>query len=367
MSKSVNTASGRGRLALSSAALAIAVSCAFPAQAQETGEIVGQAVPPADAPMEDANAPEIIVTGLRASLESAINTKRAATVIVDAINAEDIADFPDANLAESLQRLTGVSIDRDNGEGRTITVRGLGGDFNITRLNGLMALSTSGSNDSGTSPNRSRSFDYNTFASELFNSLKVQKTASAATDEGALGANIDLQTARPFDFKGDRFAISSEGSYQKNSRAWSPRLAGLVSKKFFDDSMGLLVSFAYNKTRNELDSYQRSAGSSDYLYAAHNVHAALAFEETERVVYFRRVLDDAHSAEAQRRRATARTDKKSSATYDLRTHRFINSCEGLGLNGAGFCVCLRRSLAFSFARDVRRTTRHKASSSPCVA
>jgi TonB-dependent receptor len=265
MAKTVYTAC-RGRLALTSAPFAIALSCAFPAHAQEAGEIVGQAVPPAAAQADDDEAPAIVVTGLRASLEGAINTKRAATVIVDAINAEDIADFPDANLAESLQRLTGVSVDRDNGEGRTITVRGLGGDFNITRLNGLMALSTSGANDAGTSPNRSRSFDYNTFASELFNSLKVQKTASAATDEGALGANIDLQTARPFDFKEDRFAISSEGSYQKNSKAWSPRFAGLVSKKFMDGDMGLLVSFAYNKTRNELDSYQRGAGSSDYLY-----------------------------------------------------------------------------------------------------
>lgn len=266
MLKAITPVPTRKRLALSSAAFVIAIASAVPALAQQSEPAVGGAVAPAEAAVDGATAPEIIVTGLRASLENAINIKRNATVVVDAINAEDIADFPDANLAESLQRLTGVSIDRDNGEGRTITVRGLGGDFNITRLNGLMALSTSGSNDSGTSPNRSRSFDYNTFASELFNSLKVQKTASAATDEGALGANIDLETARPFDFKGDRFALSTEGSYQKNSKAWSPRIAGLVSKKFFDDSMGLLVSFAYNKTRNELDSYQRSAGSSDYLY-----------------------------------------------------------------------------------------------------
>jgi iron complex outermembrane recepter protein len=208
----------------------------------------------------------IIVTGYRGSLRSALNEKRQSTTQIDAITAEDIADFPDTNLAESLQRLPGVSIDRDNGEGRSITVRGLGGDFNRTRLNGLEALATAGSNDAGTSPNRSRSFDYNTFASELFSSLKVQKTPSAETDEGSLGATIDLQTGRPFDYKGRTLALSAEGSYQENSKKWSPRLAGLVSTRFFDDSMGILISGAYSKSENEIDQYRRQPGASDYLY-----------------------------------------------------------------------------------------------------
>lgn len=214
----------------------------------------------------EANAADIVVTGYRASLRESITEKRTATVQVDAINAEDIADFPDNNLAESLQRLPGVSIDRDNGEGRSITVRGLGGDFNRTRLNGLEALATAGSNDAGTSPNRSRSFDYSTFASELFSSLKVQKTPSAETDEGSLGATIDLQTGRPFDYRKGAFALSTEGSYQENSGKWSPRLAGLISKNFFDGKMGLLVSAAYSKAENELDQYRRGAGQSDFVY-----------------------------------------------------------------------------------------------------
>jgi TonB-dependent receptor len=209
---------------------------------------------------------EIVVTGYRAALRSAIREKRDATVQIDAINAEDIADFPDTNLAESLQRLPGVSIDRDNGEGRTITVRGLGGDFNRTRLNGLEALSTAGANDAGTSPNRSRAFDYNTFASELFSSLKVQKTPSAETDEGSLGATIDLQTGRPFDYAGPKLAVSAEGSYQQNSKKWNPRFAGLASTRFFDGSMGFLVSGAWSKSKNEIDQYRRAPGQSDYLY-----------------------------------------------------------------------------------------------------
>jgi len=247
------------RNGISGGALALAVVlAAAPALAQTSGG------PSAEEPAADGE--EVVVRGYRASLRSAIREKRDATVQIDAINAEDIADFPDTNLAESLQRLPGVSIDRDNGEGRSITVRGLGGDFNRTRLNGLEALSTAGSNDAGASPNRSRSFDYNTFASELFSSLKVQKTPSAETDEGSLGATIDLQTGRPFDYTGNKFALSAEGSYQENSKKWNPRLAGLASTRFLDDTMGLLLSVAWSRSKNELDQYRRAAGSADYLY-----------------------------------------------------------------------------------------------------
>ncbi|MFL6720650.1 MAG: TonB-dependent receptor [Sphingomonas sp.] len=222
---------------------------------------------PSPAPAANSRADErIVITGFRASLHNALSDKRRSNVQIDEINAQDIAEFPDANLAESLQRLPGVSIDRDNGEGRSITVRGLGGDFNVTRIDGLEALSTAGANDAGTSPNRSRAFDYNTFASELFTSLKVQKTASAETDEGSLGANIDLQTARPFDYKGRTFALSTEGSYQKNSKTWSPRIAGLASTRFFGGKMGLLVSAAYSKSNNAIDQYARQPGQADYLY-----------------------------------------------------------------------------------------------------
>ncbi|MGB8603409.1 MAG: TonB-dependent receptor plug domain-containing protein, partial [Rhizomicrobium sp.] len=142
----------------------------------------------------------VVVTGYRASLESALNSKRASTEMVDAINAEDIAAFPDSNLAESLQRLPGVSVDREDGEGRTITVRGLSADFTRVTLNGMEALSTAGSSaSSGNSPNRSRQFDFNTFASELFSGLKVYKSSVSHLDEGSLGATVELTTGHPFD------------------------------------------------------------------------------------------------------------------------------------------------------------------------
>ena len=165
----------------------VALTTAFAAgvaNAQATAPQAGQAKPADAGPQAPADSRDVVViSGYRESLQAAIDVKRNADVMVDAINAEDIANFPDANLAESIQRLPGVSINRENGEGKDITVRGLGSDFTRVRLNGLETLATTAASDSGTNPNRGRGFDFNTFASDLFQSLEVRKTASAATDE----------------------------------------------------------------------------------------------------------------------------------------------------------------------------------------
>ena len=153
---------------------------------------------------QDDGEDQIIVTGFRGSLGAALNAKRDETSIVDVVKAEDIADFPDLNLAESLQRIPGVAIDRQAGEGRQITVRGLGGDFTRVRVNGMEALTTGGGSDASGGTNRSRSFDFNTFASELFNELRVRKSQSAEIEEGSLGANVELRTAQPFDISAKR-------------------------------------------------------------------------------------------------------------------------------------------------------------------
>jgi TonB-dependent receptor len=232
------------------------------------GEAFAQeAAPPGDdgAPKDDSDI--VVVTGYRASLQSALDVKREADVMVDAINAEDIADFPDANLAESLQRIPGISIDRDNGEGRTITVRGLGGDFTRVRINNLEALSTAGTNDTNSSAiNTTRTFDFNVFASELFNSLKVRKTASAETDEGSLGATVDLQTGRPFDYRQDRYALSVEGANYDNGGDTNPRVAGLFSKRWADGKLGFLGSAAYSEKSSETDQYRRQIVTGEYVY-----------------------------------------------------------------------------------------------------
>ncbi len=189
----------------------------------------------------------VIVTGFRASIESALSKKREDSGIVDAIKSEDIAKFPDTNLAESLQRVPGVVIDRDAGEGRNITVRGLGSDFTRVRINGIEALATTGGTDSSGGNNRSRGFDFNVFASELFNSITVRKSASADVDEGSLGATVDLDTLRPFDLKKFTVAASVKGRYNDLSRKTDPRLAFLVGGTTDDRKFGMLLSAAYSK------------------------------------------------------------------------------------------------------------------------
>jgi iron complex outermembrane receptor protein len=209
-----------------------------------------QATDPAAAtvsPTSDADA-EIIVTGFRRSLDAALNVKRESVSSVDAIVAEDIAKFPDQNLAESLQRIPGISIQRDAGEGRAITVRGLGAQFTRVRVNGLETVATS---TDGASSNRDRAFDFNVFASELFNSIVVHKTAEASLDEGSLGAVVDLNTGNPLGGKtGFTGVASAQASYNDLSKNFGPRLAGLLSWKNDAGTFGIAASAAYSKTDN---------------------------------------------------------------------------------------------------------------------
>lgn len=226
------------RLALRPVALAVAFVAA-PAWAQD-----------AAAPAPAANQLETVtVTGIRASLESALNAKRKDKGIVDVIKAEDMGKFPDTNLAESLQRIPGVVIDRDAGEGRNITVRGLGGDFTRTRINGVEALATTGGTDSSGGANRTRAFDFNVFAADLFSSLTVRKSSSADVDEGSLGATIDLQTARPFDMRGFQAAVSVKGTYNQLSGKTTPKASFLISNTFADKKIGVLLSGAYSQRK----------------------------------------------------------------------------------------------------------------------
>lgn len=209
--------------------------------AAQTAEV---AAPQTD---DTAEVDDIVVTGFRASLQNSLNIKRREAGVVDAISAEDIADFPDTNLAESIQRIPGVSIDRDAGEGRSITVRGLSSEFTRTRINGIEAQASTGATDSSGGVNRGRGFDFNVFASELFNNITVRKTASAETEEGSLGATVDLRTSRPFDKMGFQGALSGQYGYNDLSQDWSPRFAGLISNTWADDQIGALFSIAYSE------------------------------------------------------------------------------------------------------------------------
>lgn len=205
---------------------------------------------PGEAPADGSPATtldEVVVTGYRQALNAALSVKREEVVATDSIFAEDIADFPDLNLSESLQRLPGVSIARDAGEGRQISVRGLGPQFTRVRINGMEALTTTGGTDASGGTNRDRAFDFNIFASELFNKLTVRKTSSADVEEGSLGATVDLSVARPFDFEGLTFVASAQAGYNDLSDEINPRAALLASGTFADGRLGALVSVAYTK------------------------------------------------------------------------------------------------------------------------
>ncbi|WP_033924210.1 TonB-dependent receptor [Sphingomonas sp. 35-24ZXX] len=196
---------------------------------------------------DEVAADEIVVTGFRQSLEAAINLKRTSVGAIDAIVAEDIAKFPDQNLAESLQRIPGISITRDAGEGRAITVRGLSSQFTRVRVNGLETVATS---TDGASANRDRAFDFNVFASELFSSIVVHKTAEASLDEGSLGAVVDLNTGNPLAGKAGFTAVGSAvASYNDLSEYVGPRLAGLLSWRNDSGTFGVSLSAAYQKTQ----------------------------------------------------------------------------------------------------------------------
>ncbi|MGN7839885.1 TonB-dependent receptor [Stenotrophomonas sp. 22385] len=199
------------------------------------------------APTAATDLDTVTVTGYRASVEKALDIKRSESGVVDAIVAEDIGKFPDLNLAESLQRVPGVVITREAGEGRNISVRGLGPDFTRVRINGMEALTTVGAGDQSGGTNRGRGFDFNVFASDLFSQLIVRKTASADVEEGSLGATVDLRTARPFDYDGYTFAASGQASYNAMAQKADPRVAALISNTWADGTFGGLLSVAYSE------------------------------------------------------------------------------------------------------------------------
>ena len=230
---------------------------------------------------------EVVVTAYRQSLAIALDQKQKAAAAIDMIVAEDIADFPDLNLAEAIQRVPGVSIARDAGEGRQVTVRGLGPQFTRVRINGIEALTTNGGTDAAGGTNRGRNFDFNTFASELFNNITVRKTASAEVEEGSVGATVDLRTGRPFDYNGLTFLTQVQGGYNDISEDISPRAAVLISNTFGDGRWGALFSAAYTdrKLLDEGSSTVRwqngtaagsNFGSLDPNYAASGSTATLA-------------------------------------------------------------------------------------------
>lgn len=180
---------------------------------------------------------EVVVTGIAASLSRAIDKKRTSELVSDSITAEDLGKFPDNNVADSLQRIPGVAIDRSGGEGRFVSIRGLGPDFTAVSINGR----------SPATENEDRAFSFDTLASELVRTVDVFKTSNAGLKEGGLGGTINIVTARPFDFDGFHAAGSLKGIYEENSEDTSPQGSFVISNTFNDAKFGVLASLTYQE------------------------------------------------------------------------------------------------------------------------
>ena len=183
---------------------------------------------------DPAQIDEVVVTGIRASLQRSMDIKRDSKGVVDGISAEDIGKFPDSNLAESLQRITGVAIERDRGEGSKITVRGFGPDFNIVSFNGRQMPTNGG-----------RSFDFGNIASEGISAVEVYKSGRANVATGGIGAVVNVKTSKPLEMPGTKAVFSAKGVHDPGTRAGNsvnPEFAGLFSKTFSDDKFGIALS-----------------------------------------------------------------------------------------------------------------------------
>lgn len=237
----MNGTSRARRIAFILLAGASPVVLASPGIAQEAQSAASNSGEPEAQPAET----EIIVTGIRASIEDANDAKRRSDVIKDVISAEDIGKLPDTNVAESLQRVTGVQINRDLGEGSEIAVRGFA--QNRIELNGQSQL---GSNAQG-------SVAFNSIPSEAFKSIEVIKTASADQIEGSLGATVRFNTRQPLDRNG-RLVLSAnlKAQYADLTDKWTPNISLLASKGWDigdGGQIGLLVNYTHNKRKLRQD------------------------------------------------------------------------------------------------------------------
>lgn len=246
---------------LRSGLLAGSVLAAMPANGQQTAQ------PPVGPTLIDANgaasgaptlpaqevpagsdaAGDIVVTGIRSSLATSARIKRDAQQIVDTISAEDVGKFPDANIAESLQRITGVAIDRSGGEGQFITVRGLGPEFNTVLVNGrVMATDNPG-----------REFSFDVLSSNIIQRTDVYKSSVPELQEGGIGATVNIITARPLDGNsGFHLAASAGGIYDTLREKVSPDFSAVTSFTNDAKTFGVVLSGSYTDRRSQLDYVQ---------------------------------------------------------------------------------------------------------------
>lgn len=217
--------------------------------------------PPGSAAATDTEQ-DIVVTGLRRSIQQSIDTKRASINVVDSIASEDLGKLPDQNVAESLQRIPGLTIDRNRGDGQFVSVRGLGPQFNIVTLNGR-TLATE---------NVGREFSFDVLPSELISGADVYKSPTAAINGASIGATINVRTLRPLEGKSFVAAITAQAKDEALDKSWGPAVSGVVSWHNADNTFGISAVATYDDRTVRTDEFDIGAGwvkhsSNDSYYA----------------------------------------------------------------------------------------------------
>jgi TonB-dependent receptor len=237
-----------------STALAMALANAQANAQTDQANTNASAATPADSEAIE----EVVVSGFRESLQAGIELKRAAVGVRDSIVAEDIGKFPELNVAESLQRIPGVFMNRDgaSNEGQRIFLRGLGSQYTVTTINGAPVRTTSGL--LGNVGSSTRDFNYDVFPSELFGRVDVYKTPLANLEEGGIAGNVDLQTPRPFDSASRIIRYGVSGNYNDQSKETTPRASLMLSDTW--GNFGALIGVAYAENVNERSGFQSTGG-----------------------------------------------------------------------------------------------------------
>ncbi|BFM21586.1 TonB-dependent receptor [Gilvimarinus japonicus] len=208
---------------------------------------------------EEPMIEEVVVTGIRASLTDAVDIKRNSTAVVDAVSAEDVGKFPDADLGESLARVPGVSVGRAFGQGASVSIRGAAPQLTLTQLNGQDVASTGWYDQ----VNIDRSFNYSLMPSEVISGMEVYKSTQANLNEGGIGGTVIVKTRKPLDMDANTTFLGVKGSVGTISDEVAPNVTGLYSWKNDSETFGILGSIVYSD--NE---YVRQGDETDLTWGA---------------------------------------------------------------------------------------------------
>ncbi len=233
--------------------------------------LIAQAYAQTPQPADQQKLDTVVVTGIRASLESAANAKKNSVGFIDAITAEDMGKFPDSNVAESISRIPGVTLTREiTGEGLQIQIRGLGTNFTRVLLNGApVASASTGRVDSG-SANREVDMDF--LPGELFSRVTVVKSPTASMLEGGAAGIVDMRSARPFDKKGFRSAFTLTGTKNQQAEKWGNRGSALVSNTW-DNTFGVLAGVAWSTNKVKTTGFESIGWTNANLLASQSSSA----------------------------------------------------------------------------------------------